>query len=176
MFKEELEEHYIVTQVGTSEGTQIKYKKDNYWYKKDNRGNEGLAEYLVSKLLTFSNMDADEYIIYEQGKINGTSGCRSENFLKEGEELITFYRLYYNEFGKDLSQVLAGMDSMKERIEYVLRFVKQSCDLDVSKYLSKVIMLDMLVLNEDRHLNNLAVIFQEDHFICAPIFDNGIKV
>ena len=34
MFKEELEEHYIVTQVGTSEGTQIKYKKDNYWYKK----------------------------------------------------------------------------------------------------------------------------------------------
>ena len=176
MFKEELEEHYIVTQVGTSEGTQIKYKKDNYWYKKDNRGNEGLAEYLVSKLLTFSNMDADEYIIYEQGKINGTSGCRSENFLKEGEELITFYRLYYNEFGKDLSQVLAGMDSMKERIEYVLRFVKQSCDLDVSKYLSKVIMLDMLVLNEDRHLNNLAVIFQEDHFICAPIFDNGVSL
>lgn len=37
-------------------------------------------------------------------------------------------------------------------------------------------MLDMLVLNEDRHLNNLAVIFKEDHFVCAPIFDNGVSL
>ena len=68
------------------------------------------------------------------------------------------------------------MDSMEERIEYVLRFIEQSCGLDVSDYLRKIIMLDMLVLNEDRHLNNLAVIFKEDHFICAPIFDNGVSL
>lgn len=176
MFQERIEDAYIVTQMGTSEGTQIKYKKDDYWYKKDSRGKEGLTEYLVSKLLTFSDLEDSEYILYEPGYINDVSGCRSENFLGEEEELVTFYRLYYNEFGRDLSQVLAGMDSMEERIEYVLRFIEQSCGLDVSGYLRKIIMLDMLVLNEDRHLNNLAVIFKEDHFICAPIFDNGVSL
>ncbi len=176
MFQEKVEEEYIVTQAGTSEGTQIKYKKGDYWYKKDNRGKEGLAEYLVSKLLTFSGMEQTDYVLYEQGYINGIPGCRSKNFLGEGEELVTIYRLYYNEFGKDLSQVLAGMDKMEERIEYVLRFVKESCDLDIRDYLKKVIMLDMIVLNEDRHLNNLAVMFKEEHFVCAPIFDNGVSL
>ena len=46
MFYENIENQYIVMQEGTSEGTQIKYKKDGYWYKKDSRGNEGLTEYL----------------------------------------------------------------------------------------------------------------------------------
>ncbi|MDE5779358.1 MAG: hypothetical protein K2I10_12775 [Lachnospiraceae bacterium] len=176
MFHEKVEEEYIVTQMGTSEGTQIKYKKGDYWYKKDSRGKEGMAEYLVSKLLTFSDIEPAGYVLYEPGYINDIPGCRSKNFLQEGEELVTVYRLYYNEFGKDLSQVLAGLEFMEERIEYVLRFIKQSCNLDMRDYLKRVIMLDMLVLNEDRHLNNLAVIFKEDHFICAPIFDNGVSL
>lgn len=41
MFCENIESQYIVMQEGTSEGTQIKYKKDGYWYKKDSRGKEG---------------------------------------------------------------------------------------------------------------------------------------
>lgn len=176
MFQERIDDAYIVTQTGTSEGTQIKYKKGEYWYKKDSRGKEGLAEYLVSRLLTFSDLKTSDYILYEPGYINDISGCRSKNFLGEGEELVTFYRLYYNEFGKDLSQVLAEKDTMEERIEYVIQFIQQSCGLDVRDYLKKVIMLDMLVLNEDRHLNNLAVIFQADHFVCAPIFDNGVSL
>ena len=90
MFSENIGNDYIVIQEGTSEGTQVKYKKDGYWYKKDNRGNEGRA-------------------------INGKSGCRSKNFLDEEEELVTFYRLYYNEVGKDLSKVIANMNTMEER-------------------------------------------------------------
>ena len=42
MFKEEIGNEFIVIQEGTSEGTQIKYRKDGFWYKKDNRGHEGL--------------------------------------------------------------------------------------------------------------------------------------
>ena len=40
MFNVEIDDRYIVTQEGTSEGTQIKYKKDDYWYKLDRDGNE----------------------------------------------------------------------------------------------------------------------------------------
>jgi hypothetical protein len=176
MFREMLDESYVVTQIGTSEGTQIKYFKDGFWYKKDNRGEEGLAEYLASKLLTFSSLNTDEFVVYERGIINGSTGCRSRNFLEPDEELITLYRLYYNEFGKDLSQVINQMETMEERISYVLSFVKESCVLDLTDYFKKIFTLDMLILNEDRHLNNLAVILKGNHFKTAPIFDNGVSL
>lgn len=176
MFREKIGNEYIVQQDGTSEGTQIKYRKGKYWYKKDNHGKEGLAEYLVSHLLTFSDLDRSEYIVYEKGYINDFTGCRSENFLKDGEELVTFYRLYYNEFGKDLSKVLVSMETMEERIEYTMHFILQICGLDVADYLKKIFTLDMLILNEDRHLNNLAVVFRGNRFTTAPIFDNGISL
>ena len=176
MFQEEITNEDIVIQNGTSEGTQVKYRKGKYWYKKDNHGNEGLTEYLVSHMLTYSDLDRSEYVVYEKGTINGCTGCRSENFLKAGEEVITFYRLYQNESGKDLSQVMASMETMEERIEYVIRFIQETCGLDVTDHLRKVFTLDMLTLNEDRHLNNLAVVFCDNEFTTAPIFDNGISL
>ena len=176
MFRENVGNEYIIFQEGTSEGTQVKYRKDGFWYKKDNRGNEGLTEYLVSHFLEFTSLGKDEFITYEFGKINGISGCRSRNFLKSEEELITFYRLYYNETGKDLSKVIASMDTMEERIEYVIEFIKHSCKLDVRDYLCKVLTLDMICLNEDRHLNNLAIIMRGEEFFPAPIFDNGVSL
>lgn len=176
MFKEDIGNEYIVIQEGTSEGTQIKYRKNNFWYKKDNRGREGLSEYLVSRFMDFTSLDSHEYIKYEEGTINGNSGCRSKNFLTGEDELITFYRLYYNQVGKDLSKVIAAMDTMEERIEYVIDFIKDSCNLDIREYLSKVLTLDMITLNEDRHLNNLAIIMRGDEFMPAPIFDNGVSL
>ena len=176
MFNEQIGNEFIVIQEGTSEGTQIKYRKDGFWYKKDNRGHEGRAEYLVSKFMEFTSLKESEYVKYEEGTINEKSGCRSRNFLKSEDELITFYRLYYNEMGKDLSKVIGNMETMEERIEYVVSFLKESCGLDIREYLSKVFTLDMICLNEDRHLNNLAVIMRDNQFVPAPIFDNGIAL
>lgn len=176
MFKENIDNEYIVRQEGTSEGTQIKYRKDDFWYKKDNRGNEGRVEYLVSRFMEFTSLAKTEYVEYEEGTINGKTGCRSRNFLGKEDELITFYRLYYNEVGKDLSKVIANMETMEERVEYVIDFIQQSCQLDIRNYLSKVLTLDMICLNEDRHLNNLAVIMHGNQFYPAPIFDNGISL
>ncbi len=173
MFDVILDESNVVIQEGTSEGTQIKYFKDGFWYKLDKDGKEGLCEYLSSKLLTFSSLNFDEYIQYEQGIINGRPGCRSKNFLKSGEELITLYRLYYNEYGKNLAQVISEFDNMEDRIKLVLDFVKNSTGLDMSDYFSKIFTLDRIILNEDRHVNNLAIIESEGEYRVAPIFDNG---
>ena len=176
MFNEKIDEKYIVMQEGTSEGTQIKYYKDGYWYKKDKNGAEGLSEYLASKLLTYSDLDNGEYVIYEQGFINGKPGCRSRNFLHADEELVTIYRLYFNEHGRDLSILVSQMETMEERIQYVTKFVKDSCDLDITDYLRRVITLDYIILNEDRHFNNLALIFDGTGFKPSPIFDNGVSL
>ena len=43
-------------------------------------------------------------------------------------------------------------------------------------YKRQIFMLDMICLNEDRHLNNLAIIMNGDKFTPAPIFDNGIAL
>ncbi|HAF25870.1 MAG TPA: hypothetical protein DCG85_01000 [Lachnospiraceae bacterium] len=173
MFEIRLSKNYIVSQTGTSEGTQVKYKKGGYWYKLNRDGDEGLCEYLCSKLLTFSDLKKDEYVIYEQGKINDMPGCRSKDFLSEDENLITIYRLYYNEYGVDLSKVIYEYDDIEDRIKYVLEFVEKSTAVDLQDYLSKLITLDRLILNEDRHLNNIALIHSPDGFRPAPIFDNG---
>lgn len=173
MFDEKIDERYIITQEGTSEGTQVKYYKDNYWYKLDRDGREGLCEYLSSKLLTYSDLDEQEYILYEEGRVNSRNACRSQNYLKNGEEFITLYRLYYNEFGSNLAEVLARIDSMEGRIRYTLDFVKNSTGLDISDYLAKIFTLDRIILNEDRHVNNIAIISYDNEFRPAPIFDNG---
>ena len=48
MFCENIESQYIVMQEGTSEGTQIKYKKDGYWYKKEGKISAFTGEINVS--------------------------------------------------------------------------------------------------------------------------------
>ena len=64
---------------------------------------------------------------------------------------------------------------MEAFIEYTLDFFRKHLKLDIFKYLQNTFQLDMITLNEDRHFNNLAVIYDSVHdkYITAPIFDNG---
>lgn len=64
MFDVIINDDNIVNIDGTSEGTQIKFYIDDWWYKTD-ICDEGIVEYLVSKMLTFSNLDKNEFIMYE---------------------------------------------------------------------------------------------------------------
>ena len=49
----------------SSKGNQLKWESDGIWYKADYTGYEGLAEYMVSGLLKHSNMNEEEYILYQ---------------------------------------------------------------------------------------------------------------
>lgn len=46
--------------------------------------------------------------------------------------------------------------------------------LEIIQYLSNLIRLDAIILNEDRHLNNVSFIksINGDYSLC-PVFDNG---
>lgn len=155
-----------------SKGVQIKYYKDNYWYKVNKKGYEGFSEFLNSILLSCSNIK--NYVAYEQCSINGKKGCRSENFLKGGEEFITFQRLYAFYQGGNLYDKIYVYDDVKDRINWTLDFINSKTDLDCKEYLSQVLSLDMLTINNDRHFHNLGVIRKEEGtYRNAPIFDNG---
>ena len=42
---------------------------EDTWYKADYTGYEGIAEYVISHLLQFSDMKPSEYILYETEEI-----------------------------------------------------------------------------------------------------------
>lgn len=174
MFDVTLSDDLIMNIDVTSEGTQTKFYDKGYWYKKDTF-DEGIVEYLISKLLTFSTLPKKDYVLYEYGKINGKNGCRSKDFLKPGYELITFERIHQRITGTKLSAQKYEFDTMEAYIEYTLDFFRKHLNLNVYKYLRNTFQLDMITLNEDRHFNNLAVIFdtKNSKYIPAPIFDNG---
>ena len=167
-----IEPQYLITDSGTSDGTQIKYYYDNKYYKIDRYGGEGAAEELASKILELSNFPEDKYVKYEQILINNSLGCVSHNFLKENESLISFYRLYSNVQGGDLATITSKMD-YDEAIDYVVEFMFRITNLDIKEYLANTLTLDALILNEDRHFNNLGLIYDGNTFRTAPIFDNG---
>ncbi len=165
---------YIIDISGTSDGAQDKYKKDGIWYKIDGKKQEGFNEELVSRILSCSNMSEDQFVKYEQIFINGQPGCCSPDFNKSGEEDISIYRLYANTHGGDIARLLATMD-MDDAMEFTMNFVKEQTGLDIREYLANVLALDQLILNTDRHMNNLCIIHDaiNNKYRPAPIFDNG---
>lgn len=163
----------LVMVTGSSIGTQKKYYERGFWYKQNNIGYEGLSEYLASKILSCSNIQ--EYVDYELCKINGIDGCRCANFLSEKESFISLQRLYDTFRGGQLSERIRIIDSVKDRIQFVLDFVFDITGLDVREQLAKIATFDMLILNTDRHFNNLGIVAEvsQNKYKSAPIFDNG---
>lgn len=163
----------LVMVQGSSRGTQPKYYENGYWYKLNNLGYEGLAECLVSKVLECSN--ADSFVRYEPCAINGRSGCRSKNFIRENESFLSFQRLYELFTGESLQEKIRFISEVADRIHFVSDFVRENTGLDCSIYLAQILSLDMLILNTDRHFNNLGLIVDSSTgtYRAAPIFDNG---
>lgn len=167
-----IDSNYLITDSGTSDGTQIKYYYDKKWYKIDRYGEEGACEELASKILELSGFNGNEFVHYKQIMINGQPGCVSEDFLSEDERFITIYRLHLNTLGIDPAITTSKMD-YDDAIDYIINFVKEQTRIDITRYLANTFMLDSLILNEDRHFNNLGLIYSKEGFRPAPIFDNG---
>ncbi len=163
----------MVMVAGSSIGTQKKFYDKGFWYKQNNIGYEGTAEYLASLVLSCSNMDW--FVRYEKCRINGRDGCRSANFLMEGESYISLQRLYDMYHGGQLSERIRSMDSVKERISFAIEFVKDTIGVNMRETLAKMATFDMLVLNTDRHFNNIGIVADTLHnrYVCAPAFDHG---
>lgn len=149
------------------------------WYKADYTGYEGLAEYMVSRLLGYSNMSAEEYVVYDTEKIQYSSqiylGCKSINFLPKGWQMITLERLFKNNFGQSLYKSLYTIENHEYRLKFLVDQVQRITGIDkFGSYMCKLLTLDAFFLNEDRHTHNIAVLLDpEGTFHCCPFFDHG---
>lgn len=167
----------------SSKGNQEKwYDKDtNKWYKLDQFGYEALAETLISNLLEKSNIKQNTLFSFakyemEKLKVHGRerTGCSSDNFLKEGESIITLSHLFSRSLGGSLKTTLEKLPSDKKRIQYIAEETTKITGLkEFPQYLTLLFEIDALFLNDDRHLNNIAVIEKDGKYSYCPIFDNG---
>lgn len=167
----------------SSKGNQEKWfdKETNRWYKLDQFGYEALSETLISRLLEKSNIEKDipfTFVRYRMERVNAhgrdRTGCSSHNFLKEGQSIITLSHLLGRNLGSPLKEKLIKLSSDKKRIEYITDATKDYTGLDdFGKYLCLLFEIDALFLNDDRHLNNIAVIEKDGKYDYCPIFDNG---
>ena len=167
----------------SSKGNQEKWfdKDTNKWYKLDQFGYEALTETIVSKLLEKSNIESEtpfSFARYEMERLNvhgrERTGCSSANFLKEGQSIITLSHLFSRQLGTSLKTKLEGLSSDKKRIQYLAEATAEYTGLkNFPQYLTLLFEVDALFLNDDRHLNNIAVIEENGKFKYCPIFDNG---
>lgn len=160
----------------SSKGNQYKWLEDGYWHKLDYLGYESLVEIVVSKLLKRTNVKHfvpyyHEEVAYDEEVENA---CISENFLGEGEELITIERLIQQMKGVSISKLLVGKP-LEEKITTLVEIVEEITGIEkFGMYLTLLLEVDAFFLNEDRHTHNIAVIrTKERRYKLCPIFDNG---
>lgn len=171
----------------TSKGNQLKWKDEGYWYKANQFGYEGLSEYVVSYFL--ENVDVPfPYAKYNQALIRYKSkqyrGCRSRDFYLEnphlqGYEIVPIEKLHRRYTTHGLAKHLSQVRDVKSRVEYTVDFVRDVTGLsEFADYLSFLVQIDAFFLNEDRHTNNIAVMWnpEEDKYEYGPYYDFGLSL
>lgn len=150
---------------------------DGYWYKEDLKGSEALAEVLISTFLRSCNyLGFKDFVSYgfkhTAPNLVDLYTCVSPNFLQEGEQFISFKDL--------LSQVnqptenLVGFDS---KLDFIDSVFQQTVGQSFREEMLRLLTLDVMFRNTDRHLSNFGIILAPNGFIrFAPIFDNGLAL
>lgn len=176
----ELFENQLTTQNRqSSKGNQLKWCDGKYWYKADFTGYEGLSEYVISHLLQKTSLGKDEYVIYDLEEIKYNSqifkGCRSANFLKDDWQIVTLERLFQNFMGESLNKCIYRIGENAERLKFIVEQTERITGLkNFGEYMSKLLTIDSVFMNEDRHTHNIAVLMNgRGEYDYCPIFDNG---
>ena len=146
----------------SSKGNQVKWCKNGKWLKSDFLGYEGLSEILSSWVALYTNLaDFSPITHYYQCNVVEDStthiGCYSNSFLDESELCVTVGRLLVLKHGIGMDKRLDKM-STTDRIRTVVSIVEGLGLSNFGKWLTCLLEFDYLILNEDRHLFNIAVI------------------
>lgn len=160
-------------------GYQQKYTspKGGYWYKEDLKGGEAFAEVLISTFLRSCNyMTSKDFVPYDFKYSKPSSidlnTCVSLNFLQKGEQFISFKDLLSQV--SPLTEKLVGFDF---KLDYIDSVFQQTVGQSFREEMLRLLTLDVMFRNTDRHLSNFGIISGSNGFIrFAPIFDNGLAL
>jgi hypothetical protein len=160
-------------------GYQTKFTspKCGSWYKEDSRGGEVLAEVLISTFLRSCNyMTSKDFIPYDFKYTSVESfdlrTCVSLNFLQKGEQFISFKDLLTMTSFSEVN--LVDFDS---KLDFIDSVFQQTVGQSFREEMLRLLTLDVMFRNTDRHLSNFGIILAPNGSIrFAPIFDNGLAL
>lgn len=163
----------------TKLGYQPKYTspKGGYWYKEDFKGGEALAEVLVSTFLRSCNyLGFKDFVPYhfKHTSVNSFDlrTCVSPNFLQKEEQFISFKDLL-----SQVNQPTENLVGFKFKLNYIDSVFQQTVGQSFRKEMLRLLTLDVMFRNTDRHLSNFGIILAPNGSIrFAPIFDNGLTL
>lgn len=166
----------------SSKGDQTKWNLEGIWVKQNIRGYESTAEVLASRLLEDSTLSREEYVLYHPCIIelppgDQVEGCYSHDFRGKLQE-VTLERLFESNFTSTDTILNNNKFSTEEKFEEIMSKVEEFTGLDVREEVARLLAFDALILNEDRHTNNIVFLFEpvNETWRLAPIFDNGLSL
>ena len=156
-------------------GAQKKWVTNSHtWFKQDILGGEAVAETLVSLFLS-SCLNITEF---EAGFLaygvstTGNNLCYSYSFLKEGESFFPLYDAI-----KTVNPKWSEYADFEGKLEYIDSVYEAVLGYSCKRWLLRVLTLDVMFRNTDRHLSNLGFIAdRQGNLRLAPIFDNGLAL
>jgi hypothetical protein len=166
----------------TSKGNQQKwfdengdyYIKAQFWYQ-GKYWRDDLVEIIGSAIGEQMILKNKQVSVLNQKPCNielmtkSLHGVYSKNFCREGERFFPFQRILF----------MNGLEfpytaSIAEKWNFVLDTVQRLCHVDYTDYLIVMTIIDFLVGNEDRHLNNFGLLTDDISCRLAPLFDFGL--
>lgn len=167
----------------TSKGNQIKWVKGNKFLKADTMGYESIAEVLATEVaMATKGLNYVDYSLCKiiEGGNYSYYGCVSDVFTKDGETTVSIDRILVRYLGSvterdKLFKRYKGLDLVK-KVAYICSEVTGISQDDIMLYWSNIIKLDAIILNEDRHFNNISFLKNKNgSYSLCPIFDNGLS-
>lgn len=161
----------------STKGNQPKWCMDGFWYKADSyHCYQGLSEMIVSRLLEKSNYR--DFVRYDlchlELPMRNAIGCKSRDFLKKNQSIITLQRLLFVHFGIDFASKLREMEcSTKEKFDYLYGMLERIGVQGYREYFAAMFQIDSVCRNTDRHTNNIAFLVESGRIMPAPLFDFG---
>jgi hipA-like C-terminal domain len=156
-------------------GAQLKWVgKADAWLKKDYVGGEAITETLVSLFLT-SCLNVQELEARYVGYCvfcPQDDTCLSRSFLKEGESFIPLYDAI-----RALKPKEQEFMDFEGKLQYIDSVYEGVLGYSCKRWLLRVLTLDVMFRNTDRHLSNLGFVAdRQGNLRIAPIFDNGLAL
>lgn len=142
------------------------YYQERYW-------RDDLVEVIASTLAQQMNLYNVKVVVQKpcivrDGK-KETFGVISTDFTNTCGKFVSINHLI-----KSIEGDMTDTKDIETRWFLVLNGLQKVTGLDLTNYLIVTSILDYLVGNEDRHLNNLGVTIKDNEFQVAPLFDFGL--
>ena len=163
--------------VNSTGGKLLKWKVGNKFIKTSTLDNtslygtkfmyESISEVIVSKIGKALGYNVVDYKLCKVVIDNNIEciACESVDFTGGGN-YISFGKLILE---NNLTGIQINAPSSYNKLLY---YLNRSCN-GVRGYIDSNIVLDYIILNDDRHFGNLGLILRDGKIVLAPIFDNG---